>query len=132
MCVPYALSNQFLSFGRKVSERSVPQPLKDMFKDVSRIKEQWYFNNLSDEFYQVKFTFDKNGSWFAIWLDGKDEPYIVEAMLQTSRGIEHLIQRGSSLTIPQIISALTLSSNDEKFDKLLSYGLIPTEKRVTK
>jgi len=100
-----------------------------MFKQIPRIKDKWYFNAQTDETYQVQFILDKNNSWFSIWLDVKDCPSIIEGAFKLPSGIQYVRQVPTTLSLDQIIEALKQPSLQEKYDKFLFYGLLPTKRR---
>ena len=124
------LSSEFLTFGKKVKETSVPQEVKDIFKSVCRIKEQWYLNG--GETYQVQFIIDNNDSWFAVRLDEKDNFYIYEGALVTSTGIHWININCIELTGQQILQVLSLPTAEEMYNKILSFGPLTQIKRQRK
>ena len=116
----------FLSFGKKVDKRSVPQEIKNIFKDVSRVEEQCYFNYQTDETYQVSFAFDQNGSQFSIWMDENLDFYRYEGFFVTTTG-KHTVKESSvKLTKPQIVEMLKLPTVEKKYLKILQFGNIST------
>ena len=126
----YNIANEFLSFGRKVSDSAVPSSIKSLFKAVDRVSERWYFNAQTDETYQVQFILDKNDSWVSVWLDENDTPAMLELVLVTSTGKHHMLHRTNVPTIEQVVKALSASTTDEVYNNFLDLGFLDTKKRV--